>query len=189
MWSFWGSLETMGWSHSKHLHSVEIVRVIFPTRVQCKRVEEYVNWVLLIGLWYCLVAKSLFATPWIVAHQAPLSMVFPRQEYWEGDVISFSRDLPNPEIKSTSAGRFFTTEPSGKPSHGPGAIILAKCLILTTASRYRHHYEWASRGVHLPMQEMWVQSLGWEDPLEEEMATHFSISAWKIPWTEGPGRL
>ena len=34
------------------------------------------------------------------------------------------------------------------------------------------------------MQEMWVASLGWEDPLEEEMATHFSILAWKIPWTE-----
>ena len=34
---------------------------------------------------------------------------------------------------------------------------------------------------------MWVQSLGQEDPLEEEMATHTSILAWKIPWTEEPG--
>ena len=33
------------------------------------------------------------------------------------------------------------------------------------------------------MQETWVQSLGWEDPLEEEMATHSSILAWSIPWT------
>ena len=33
----------------------------------------------------------------------------------------------------------------------------------------------------------WVQSLGWEDPLEEGMATHSSILAWKIPWTEKPG--
>ena len=39
------------------------------------------------------------------------------------------------------------------------------------------------------MQETWVQSLGWEDPLEKEMATHTSILAWKIPWTEDPGRL
>ena len=39
------------------------------------------------------------------------------------------------------------------------------------------------------MQETWVQSLGWEDPLEEEMATHSSILAWKIPWTEEPGGL
>ena len=38
-------------------------------------------------------------------------------------------------------------------------------------------------------QETWVQSLGWEDPLEEEMATHSSIPAWEIPWTEDPGRL
>ena len=38
-------------------------------------------------------------------------------------------------------------------------------------------------------QEMWVQSLGWEDPLEEEMATHSSILAWRIPWTEELGRL
>ena len=36
----------------------------------------------------------------------------------------------------------------------------------------------------LIIQEMWVQSLGWEDPLEKEMATHSSIPAWEIPWTE-----
>ena len=39
------------------------------------------------------------------------------------------------------------------------------------------------------MQETWVRSLGLEDLLEKEMATHFSILAWKIPWTEEPGRL
>ena len=39
------------------------------------------------------------------------------------------------------------------------------------------------------MQETWVRSLGWEDPLEKEMATHSSTLAWKIPWTEEPGRL
>ena len=38
-------------------------------------------------------------------------------------------------------------------------------------------------------QEMWVQSLGREDPLEEEMATHFSILAWGVPWTQKPGGL
>ena len=37
------------------------------------------------------------------------------------------------------------------------------------------------------MQETWVQSLGWEDPLEKEMATCSNILAWKIPWTEEPG--
>ena len=39
------------------------------------------------------------------------------------------------------------------------------------------------------MQETWVQSLGGEDPLEKGMATHSSILAWRIPWTEEPGRL
>ena len=38
-------------------------------------------------------------------------------------------------------------------------------------------------------QETWVQSLGWEDPLEEEMATHSSFPAWDIPWTEDTGGL
>ena len=39
------------------------------------------------------------------------------------------------------------------------------------------------------MQETWVQSLGWEDRLEKDMATHSSILAWKIPWAEDPGGL
>ena len=39
------------------------------------------------------------------------------------------------------------------------------------------------------MRETWVRSLGWEDPLEKEMAIHSRIIAWKIPWTEEPGRL
>ena len=48
----------------------------------------------------------------------------------------------------------------------------------------------AQRLKHLPgMWETQVQSLGWEDPLQKEMVTHSSILAWKIPWTEEPGRL
>ena len=39
------------------------------------------------------------------------------------------------------------------------------------------------------MWETWLQSLGWEDPLEEEMTIHSSILAWRIPWTEEPGGL
>ena len=38
-------------------------------------------------------------------------------------------------------------------------------------------------------EEVWVQSLGWEDPLEKEMATHSTVLAWEIPWTEEPGGL
>ena len=39
------------------------------------------------------------------------------------------------------------------------------------------------------MQEIWVQSLSWEDPLEGHMETYCSVLAWRIPWTEEPGRL
>ena len=39
------------------------------------------------------------------------------------------------------------------------------------------------------LQEMQIRSLGWEDPLEKEMATHSSILAWRIPWTDEPGGL
>ena len=55
-------------------------------------------------------------------------------------------------------------------------------------------YSWASLVAQMvknppAMQETWVRSLGWEDPLEEGTATHSSILAWKIPWTEEPCRL
>ena len=66
------------------------------------------------------VVKSCLtlATPWTVARQAPLSMRFPRQEYWSGLSFPSPGDLPNAGIEPTSsclAGEFFTTEPPGKP--------------------------------------------------------------------------
>ena len=59
---------------------------------------------------------------------------------------------------------------------------------------YTLQYSWASLVAqtvkNLPaMQDSWVPSLGWEDPLEEGMATHSSILAWRIPWTKEPGGL
>ena len=49
---------------------------------------------------------------------------------------------------------------------------------------------WCSDGKNLPaMLEAWLRSLGWEDPLEEGIATHSSILAWRIPWTGEPGGL
>ena len=63
---------------------------------------------------------------------------------------------------------------------GPGAILSFKTFLSLVAQRLKP----------LPaMRETWVQSLGQEDPLEKEMATHSSILAWRIPWTEKPGRL
>jgi len=59
-----------------------------------------------------------YVTPWRMAHQVPLSVGFPRQEYWSGLPFPFLGDLPNPKIKPESpalAGIFFTTEPPEKP--------------------------------------------------------------------------
>ena len=61
----------------------------------------------------------LFATLWITALWAPLSMGFSRQEYWSGLPVPSPQDLPDPGIKTKSpalAGAFFATEPPGKPS-------------------------------------------------------------------------
>ena len=59
---------------------------------------------------------------------------------------------------------------------------------------YPLQYSWASLVAQLvknppAMRETWFLSLGWEDPLEKGMATHSSIPAWTIPWTEAPGGL
>ena len=61
--------------------------------------------------------SNSFATPWTIACQAPLSMGFPRQEYWSGLPFPSPGDLPNPGIKPMSptlADGFFTAEPRGK---------------------------------------------------------------------------
>ena len=63
----------------------------------------------------------------------------------------------------------------------PPPTVLWKYLICTLV---------AQRVKRLPaMQETWVQSLDWEDPLEKEMATHSSILVWRTPWAEEPGGL
>ena len=64
-----------------------------------------------------LSCVQLFATRWTVAHAAPLSMGFPRQEYWNGLPFPSPGHIPNPGIKPMSpalVGGFFTTEPPGK---------------------------------------------------------------------------
>ena len=72
---------------------------------------------------YSVLSDSLrphVATPWTVAHQAPLSLEFSRQEYWSGLPFPSPGDLPNPGIEPMSsalAGGFFTAEPAGKPRY------------------------------------------------------------------------
>ena len=94
-------------------------------------------------------------------------MRFCRQEYWSGLPFPPSGDRLHPEIKPASL-----RSPVWQDS-----LLLAPSLV-------------AQRLQRLPaMRETWVQSLGWEYSLEEGMATHSSILAYKIPWTEEPGGL
>ena len=61
---------------------------------------------------------QFFVTTWTIAHQAPLFLGLPRQEYWSGLLFPSLGNLPNPGIKPefpALGGRFFTTEPPGKP--------------------------------------------------------------------------
>ena len=63
---------------------------------------------------------TLFATPWTVAHQTPLSMGFFRQEYWSGLLLPSPGDLPDPRMEPVSpalADKLFITEPPVKPNH------------------------------------------------------------------------
>ena len=83
---------------------------------------------------------------------------------------------------SRIAGGFFTAEPPHQVTN-IGKDMEKREPLYTVGE----NVNWYS---HLPtMQETQVQSLGQEDLLEKEMATHFSIFAWKIPWTEEPGSL
>ena len=70
----------------------------------------------------CVLSRvPLFAIPWTIPHQAPLSMGFSRQEFWSGLLFPSPGSFPDPGIKPMSpesptlAGGFFTTEPPGKP--------------------------------------------------------------------------
>ena len=96
-----------------------------------------------------------------IAHQVPLSMEFSRREYWSGLPFPSPGNLPHPVTEPTSpalAGAFCTTLPPRKSQ-----AYTVKNL--------------------LPMWEIWVRSLGREDPLQKRMATHSSILAWRIPYT------
>ena len=101
--------------------------------------------------WFSRV--RLFAAPWTVARQAPLSMGFSRQEYWGGLPCPPPGDLPDPGIKPESPALALPGDSDGKAS------------------------------VYCTGDPVW--SLGWEG----KGYSHSSILAWKIPWTEEPGRL
>ena len=100
----------------------------------------------------------------------------------------FSRGSSQPRDQtrvSCIAGGFFTNW-ANREAQFPE---LLRC-VPTITTWYGSSSLVAQRLKHLPpMWETRVLSLGWEDPLEKEMVTHSSILAWRIPWTEKPGRL
>ena len=113
---------------------------------------------------YSLIHIQLFVAQWTVALQVPVSIGFPRQKYWSKLPFPTPGDLPDPGIKP-------------QPPASPVACIHRWVF-----------YHWASLVALLvknppAMQEIWIRSLGWEDPLAKRKATHSSILAWKIPWT------
>ena len=82
---------------------------------------------------------QLFATPWTVAHQAPPSMGFSRQEYWSGLPFPSPGDLPNPGIKPRSPALqadVLTSEPPGKPPMIPTSIYIGNVIGLRDSIMY-----------------------------------------------------
>ena len=117
-----------------------------------------------------------------------LSMGCSRQENWSESPCLLPGDLPNPGIKPKSlkspvlVGRFFTASTTWE-THCVRYYSITHLYIgrgFSGGSRGKESACNAAEG---------VRSLGQEDPLEKEMATHSSILAWKIPWMEEPGRL
>ena len=119
------------------------------------------------GLLSCFSRIWLFATPWTIVHQYPLSMAFSRQEYKIGLPFPSPGELPHPGDQTgiscvSCIGKRFL--PTGFPG---GSVVESACQC------------------RRPMLDPCVVG----DPLEKNMATDSSILAWKIPRTEEPGRL
>ena len=114
----------------------------------------------------------LLATPWTAANQAPPSTGFSRQEYWSGV------PLPSPMRRAMLSKSLIQFSVGGQG------------CVPSLLFDLRPNYGWGNENNGLKVAqkvknspavwETWVQSLGWEDPLEKGMATHSSILAWEI---------
>ena len=119
-----------------------------------------------------------------------LSLGFPRQEYWSGlPFLSLITIYENLIISSMTWVKIWES-----PSHPPLREDIYTHTHTHKLIHFIEQHKLASQvaqwwRIHLSMQETQVQSLSWENPLQKEMASHSSILAWKIPWTEEPGGL
>ena len=93
------------------------------------------------------VVSDSFGTPWAVTHQAPLSMRFPRQEYWSGLPFPSPGDFPNPgmELGSPASQALFATEPPGKPRCLP--LVHGKPYILDAVNLWDVYSKYLSQFV------------------------------------------
>ena len=82
-----------------------------------------------------------------------------------------------------------TWEPGGLPSVGSHRVGHNRSDLAAAAAMQIWGFPGGSNGKESAKARDSIRSLGWEDPLEKEMATHSSVLAWRIPWTEEPGRL
>ena len=125
-----------------------------------------------------LIRVRLFVTPWTVTHQAPLSMEFSRQESilaWRTHVYRLPWLLGGKESTCNAGDPGWIPGSGGSPGEGTG---------------YALQYSLASLVAQMvknppAMRETWVRSPGWEDPLEEGMATHSNILPWRGPTDRG----
>ena len=137
---------------------------------------------------------QLFLTLWTIAHSMdcrPLGSSV--HEILQASILKWVAlpppgTLPDPGIEPASlmspalAGGFFTT---GATWEAPSSFCFCPNMCCPLSPR---GFPCSSAGKGSPaMQETWVQSLGWEDPLEKGKATHSSILAWRIPWTTAHG--
>ena len=149
------------------------------------------GWCVCVCMFSCVL---LFGTLWTVAYQAPLSMEFSRWEYWSGLPFPPPEDLPDAGIKTESPALVGNILCHGTTRGGKRCIQLQIFRVVFTFSYttllFRNGFAGGSAVKNPPArQETWTWSLGWEDPLEKEMATHSSILAWRIPWTEETDEL
>ena len=146
----------------------------------------------MLSLFSCVRLLVILRT---VARQAPLFMGFSRQEYWSGLPCPPSGDLPDLGIEPASPAAS-TLQADSLLSESQGKIVPTNCSFfprIYSLQVYSVDFPGGSAVKNQPamnkLKEMRVQSLSWEDPLKEGMATQSRILAWRIPWTEEPDKL
>ena len=134
-------------------------------------------------------------------HSCPASVSFPKSEFFTsgGQSIGVSTSasvllMNTQDWSPLGLTGLISVQSKGLPRVFSNTTVQEHQFSGTQLSLWSNSQPWASLVAQTvkrqpAMQETWVRSLGWEDPLEKEMATHSRTLAWKIPWMEGPGRL